>query len=141
MLDGNPPVVHTLHGPWTEQTRPLYDIVATRPPFTIAAETPCHIPKNPVDLNALEYCFTSVGAYISKGDDLVKRGIDERVDGVGEAAYFDKRTSELTFVTGFIFVRLVVSLSSVSQDGKTSTDKTKERAALTGLAKGAKQRL
>lgn len=43
----------------------LYDIASTRPPFTIAAETPCHIPTNPVDLNALEYHFTSVGAYIS----------------------------------------------------------------------------
>jgi glycosyltransferase involved in cell wall biosynthesis len=30
MLGGNPPVVHTLHGPWTEQTRPLYNIVAKR---------------------------------------------------------------------------------------------------------------
>jgi glycosyltransferase involved in cell wall biosynthesis len=28
MLGGTPPVVHTLHGPWTAQTRPLYDIVA-----------------------------------------------------------------------------------------------------------------
>jgi glycosyltransferase involved in cell wall biosynthesis len=30
MLGGSPPVVHTLHGPWTDQTRPLYDIVAER---------------------------------------------------------------------------------------------------------------
>jgi glycosyltransferase involved in cell wall biosynthesis len=28
MLGGTPPVVHTLHGPWTAQTRPLYDILA-----------------------------------------------------------------------------------------------------------------
>src|SRR6188508_3310508 len=28
MLRGRPPVVHTLHGPWTQQTRPLYEIVA-----------------------------------------------------------------------------------------------------------------
>jgi hypothetical protein len=42
----------------------LYDLTWTRPPFTIAWETPCHIPTNPIDLNALEYHFTSVGAYI-----------------------------------------------------------------------------
>jgi glycosyltransferase involved in cell wall biosynthesis len=28
MLRGKPPVVHTLHGPWTPQTRPLYEIVS-----------------------------------------------------------------------------------------------------------------
>lgn len=44
--------------------RSLYDLTAARPPFTIAWETPCHIPTNPVDLNALEYHFTSIGAYI-----------------------------------------------------------------------------
>jgi glycosyltransferase involved in cell wall biosynthesis len=28
LLRGNPPVVHTLHGPWTEQTRLLYGLAA-----------------------------------------------------------------------------------------------------------------
>jgi glycosyltransferase involved in cell wall biosynthesis len=28
MLRGRPPVVHTLHGPWTDQTRPLYAIAS-----------------------------------------------------------------------------------------------------------------
>src|SRR5262245_45632936 len=30
MLNGTPPVVHTLHGPWTEQTRPLYGLLSDR---------------------------------------------------------------------------------------------------------------
>jgi glycosyltransferase involved in cell wall biosynthesis len=30
MLGGQPPVVHTLHGPWTEQTRPLYNLLSDR---------------------------------------------------------------------------------------------------------------
>jgi hypothetical protein len=42
----------------------LYDLTWTRPPFTIAWETPCHIPTTTPDLNALEYHFTSIGAYI-----------------------------------------------------------------------------
>ncbi len=44
--------------------RTLYDLTWVRPSFTIAWETPCHIPTNPVDANALEYHFTSIGAYI-----------------------------------------------------------------------------
>ena len=28
LLRGRPPVVHTLHGPWTEHNRPLYDLLA-----------------------------------------------------------------------------------------------------------------
>ena len=28
LLQGNPPVVHTLHGPWTEQNRQLYSLLA-----------------------------------------------------------------------------------------------------------------
>jgi len=28
LLRGRPPVVHTLHGPWTEHNRPLYDLVS-----------------------------------------------------------------------------------------------------------------
>ena len=28
LLRGNPPVVHTLHGPWTEHNRPLYSLLA-----------------------------------------------------------------------------------------------------------------
>ena len=28
LLRGNPPVVHTLHGPWTEQNRPFYSLLA-----------------------------------------------------------------------------------------------------------------
>jgi glycosyltransferase involved in cell wall biosynthesis len=28
LLRGKPPVVHTLHGPWTEQNRPLYSLLA-----------------------------------------------------------------------------------------------------------------
>jgi glycosyltransferase involved in cell wall biosynthesis len=28
LLNGKPPVVHTLHGPWTEHNRPLYDLLA-----------------------------------------------------------------------------------------------------------------
>jgi hypothetical protein len=42
----------------------LYDLTWTRPSFTIAWETPCHIPTPTPDLNALEYHFTSIGAYI-----------------------------------------------------------------------------
>lgn len=30
MLDGRPPVVHTLHGPWTEDSRTLYGMLAER---------------------------------------------------------------------------------------------------------------
>jgi len=85
--------------------------------------------------------FESVGAYISAGDDTVTKGVADKVDGVGEAGYFDKRKSELTFVTGFVYVRLTVSLSTISQDGRTTTDKTKEKAALVALAKDVKLRL
>ena len=28
LLQGKPPVVHTLHGPWTDQNRPLYSLLA-----------------------------------------------------------------------------------------------------------------
>ena len=28
LLGGDPPVVHTLHGPWTEQNRPLYSLLS-----------------------------------------------------------------------------------------------------------------
>jgi glycosyltransferase involved in cell wall biosynthesis len=28
LLRGDPPVIHTLHGPWTEQNRPLYSLLA-----------------------------------------------------------------------------------------------------------------
>ena len=44
--------------------RALYTLAANRPPFTLSWETPCHIPTDPPDLNALEYHFTSIGAYI-----------------------------------------------------------------------------
>ncbi len=42
----------------------LWDLTFVRPPFTIAWETPCHLPIGEEDLNALEYHFTSIGAYI-----------------------------------------------------------------------------
>jgi len=45
--------------------RALYTLAANRPPFTLSWETPCHIPTSPPDLDALEYHFTSIGAYIS----------------------------------------------------------------------------
>lgn len=44
--------------------RALYTLAANRPPYTLSWETPCHIPTDPPDLNALEYHFTSIGAYI-----------------------------------------------------------------------------
>jgi hypothetical protein len=59
----------------------LYDLTWTRPPFTIAWETPCHIPTSTPDLNALEYHFTSVGAYICNVElhgKLDQMSIDER---------------------------------------------------------------
>jgi len=42
----------------------LWDLTSVRPPFTIAWETPCHLPIEKEDINALEYHFTSIGAYI-----------------------------------------------------------------------------
>lgn len=42
----------------------LWDLTSVRPPFTIAWETPCHLPIGREDINALEYHFTSIGAYI-----------------------------------------------------------------------------
>lgn len=42
----------------------LWDLTFVRPPFTIAWETPCHLPIGKEDINALEYHFTSIGAYI-----------------------------------------------------------------------------
>lgn len=42
----------------------LWDLTSVRPPFTIAWETPCHLPIGKEDINALEYHFTSIGAYI-----------------------------------------------------------------------------
>ncbi len=42
----------------------LYDLTMTRPTFTLSWETPCHVLSKPLDLNALEYHFTSVGAYL-----------------------------------------------------------------------------
>lgn len=44
--------------------RELYNLTSTRPGFTLCWETPCHILAQPLDLNALEYHFTSIGAYI-----------------------------------------------------------------------------
>jgi hypothetical protein len=44
--------------------RTLYDMTFTRPAFTISWEAACHILAKPEDLNALEYHFTSIGAYI-----------------------------------------------------------------------------
>ncbi|MGB9797064.1 MAG: alpha-galactosidase [bacterium] len=42
----------------------LWDLTFVRPPFTIAWETPCHLPIGREDIDALEYHFTSIGAYI-----------------------------------------------------------------------------
>lgn len=42
----------------------LYGITFSRPPFTISWEAPCHILAKPIDLNALEYHITSIGAYV-----------------------------------------------------------------------------
>ncbi len=42
----------------------LWDLTFVRPSFTIAWETPCHLPIPEEDLNALEYHFTSIGDYI-----------------------------------------------------------------------------
>ncbi|MBC7329914.1 alpha-galactosidase [bacterium] len=42
----------------------LWNLTFVRPPFTIAWETPCHLPIGQEDINALEYHFTSIGAYI-----------------------------------------------------------------------------
>lgn len=44
--------------------RALYDRAWVMPPFTLSGETPCHISGGAPDLNALEYHFTSVGAYL-----------------------------------------------------------------------------
>jgi hypothetical protein len=41
----------------------LYALASTRPSFCIAWETPCHTP--PASVDALEYHFTSIGAFIS----------------------------------------------------------------------------
>jgi hypothetical protein len=60
----------------------LYDLTWTRPPFTIGWETPCHIPSATPDLNALEYHFTSIGAYICNVElegKLEQMTVDERV--------------------------------------------------------------
>lgn len=44
--------------------RTLWELTLVRPPFTITWETPCHLPIGKEDLDALEYHFTSIGAYI-----------------------------------------------------------------------------
>ncbi len=43
--------------------RSLYSLASTRPSFCIAWETPCHTP--PASVDALEYHFTTIGAFIS----------------------------------------------------------------------------
>jgi hypothetical protein len=61
--------------------RALYEQTFARPPFTISWATPCHIPSSTPDLNALEYHFTSVGAYISNVEiqgQLEKMTVQER---------------------------------------------------------------
>ncbi len=42
----------------------LHNLTWVRPSYCIGWETPCHIPTNTPDINALEYHFTSIGAYI-----------------------------------------------------------------------------
>jgi hypothetical protein len=42
--------------------RTLYGLTWTRPPFTLEAAAPCHIPGGPGALDALEYHLTSAGA-------------------------------------------------------------------------------
>lgn len=45
--------------------RALYDACWARPPFTLSADTPCHVPTGAPDLEALEYHFVSAGAYVA----------------------------------------------------------------------------
>lgn len=56
----------------------LWDLTFVRPPFTIAWETPCHLPVGKEDLNALEYHFTSIGAYICNVE--IHGRLDEMTD-------------------------------------------------------------
>ncbi len=57
---------------------------------------------------------------------------DERIDGIGEAAYLEARPARLTFVSGFLHLAFEVRLDE---------DTDAERAALVSLAKAAAGRL
>jgi len=94
MLDGRPPVVHTLHGPWTEESRMLYRLLANRVHLVAISEAQrannpdiryAGVVHNGIDLGA--YPFRS-----KKDDFLVYIGRANPDKGPAEAIEIARRS-------------------------------------------------
>lgn len=84
------------------------------------------------------YITTLDGAGYDSLDDYVSTksssGINEKVPGIGDAAFFTKPGSELTFVVGEQFITVDVELDADSKSYDPNIDKSEEKKGATALA-------
>ena len=94
MLDGHPPVVHTLHGPWTEESRMLYRLLAER--LHLVAISEAQRADNPtIRYAGVVHNGIDLGAYpyrAAKGDYLVYIGRANPDKGPAEAIEIARRS-------------------------------------------------
>ena len=87
------------------------------------------------------YDYKSLEDFVRFQDSIVAKGHAQRIDGIGDAAYFNKLQAGITFLRGENLIEITIVLSQNSADFDKDSDKSRERDALIGFARNAVTRL
>jgi hypothetical protein len=87
------------------------------------------------------YDYKSLDDFVRFQDSIVAKGNAQRIEGIGDAAYFNKLQAGITFLRGEDLIEITIVLSQNSEDFDKDSDKSTERDALIRFARNAVTRL
>jgi hypothetical protein len=87
------------------------------------------------------YDYKSLDDFVRFQDSIVAKGNAQRIEGIGDAAYFNKLQAGITFLRGQDLIEITIVLTQNSADFDKDSDKSTERDTLIRFARNAVARL